>query len=67
LPGAVIGLVFVKISLDQAKEATTEYQNNPHKYKAVSMETFKKGRTMAYIGLAIFILEIVAFLAYTSR
>ncbi len=66
LPGAIVGLVLVKMSLDQAKEAMIEYQSNPGKYKDASIETVKSGRKMAYIGLAVFILEIVIFLAYTS-
>lgn len=65
-PGGIIGLVLVKMSLNQAKEASIEYQNNPDKYKPDSMERVNKGRTMAQIGLAIFILEILIIVMCTS-
>jgi len=62
-PGAIIGLVFVKISLDQGKAALEEYATYPNKYREQSLQRVKSGRTMAYIGLAFFIVEILAILA----
>ena len=62
-PGAIIGLVLVKISLTQAKAALEEYAAYPDKYKDESLRRVKAGRTMAYIGLAFFIVEILAILA----
>jgi hypothetical protein len=66
LPGAIIGLVFVKISLEQARDAITAYQNKPQMYTLSSFEMVKKGRMFARIGLAVFIAEIVALVAFMS-
>lgn len=66
LPGAIIGLVLIKVSLEQAKEGLTTYHNNPQEYKLSSYELMKKGRMLARIGLAIFIIEIVALVAFMS-
>lgn len=65
-PGAIIGLVLIKISLEQAKVALTTYQEDSGKYRMESVKKVKSGRTMAYIGLAIFICEILALVGYTS-
>jgi len=66
-PGAVIGLVFVKISLDQAKATLDIYHGNPNKFKPESLKKVKNGRTMAYIGLGLFIAEILLLVGYTAR
>ena len=65
-PGAIIGLVLIKISLEQAKVALTTYQEDSGKYRMESVKKVKSGRTMAYIGLVIFICEILALVGYTS-
>jgi hypothetical protein len=64
LPGAIIGLVLVKLSLDQAKMAITDLANNPSSYRAESVKRVKNGRLMARIGLVFFILDIIAILAF---
>lgn len=66
LPGGIIGLVFVKISLDQAKEARIEFNKKPGVYQRASIERVNQGRRFAYIGLTVFILEIVFILTYSS-
>lgn len=66
LPGAIIGLVLVKICLDQAGQALTAYKTDPGRYKEASVQKVRSGRTMAYIGVAIFILEILVFVIYTA-
>lgn len=64
LPGALIGLVLIKVSLDQAQDALTTYQQAPQEYKQRSYELLLQGRRFARIGLAIFILEIVALVIF---
>jgi len=63
LPGAIIGLVLVKVSLDQGRVALDTYAEYPNKYTDESLRRVKAGRTMAYIGLVFFIGEILAILA----
>ncbi|MES2554611.1 MAG: hypothetical protein V4604_00595 [Bacteroidota bacterium] len=65
-PGAIIGLVLIKISLEQAKVAMTSYQEDSGRFRIESYKKVKSGRTMAYIGLVIFICEILALVGYTS-
>lgn len=65
-PAAIIGLVLVKISLDQAKMAMSEYKENPNQFREESIKLVKRGRVMAYIGLGFFIIEIVALMIYMS-
>jgi hypothetical protein len=67
LPGAIIGLVLVKISLDQGKAALVEYKASPERFSLSSYKKVKRGRMFAYIGLAMFILEILALVLYTAR
>lgn len=59
----VIGLVLVKMSLDQGRVALDAYAEYPNKYTDESLRRVKAGRTMAYIGLAFFIVEIVALMS----
>ena len=66
-PGSIIGLVFVKISLDQAKATLEIYQRNPNKFKPESLKKVKNGRIMAYIGLGLFIVEILLLVGYSAR
>lgn len=66
-PGAIIGLVLIKVSLDQAKVALTSYQEDSGKFRIESYKKVKNGRTMAYIGLVFFIVEILAIVVYTSN
>ncbi|MDX2360892.1 MAG: hypothetical protein QNK23_08810 [Crocinitomicaceae bacterium] len=66
VPAAIIGLVLIKISLEQAKVALTEYRKDPDHYRISSIKMIKRGRTFAYIGLALFILELIALVAYMS-
>lgn len=65
-PAAIVGLVLVKISLEQAKVALNEYKEKPSFYKLSSIKRIKQGRIFAYIGLSLFILEIVALVTYMS-
>lgn len=66
LPGGIIGIVLVKVCFDHAKEALREYNLHPNRYKNSSLRKIKNGKTMAYIGLSVFILEILGFVIYTS-
>lgn len=65
-PAAIIGIILVKISLDQAKVAMTEYKNSPEQFRMSSINMVKRGRVFAYIGLALFVLEIIALMIYMS-
>lgn len=66
IPSAILGLVLVKISLEQAKVALKEYDKNPSNYRLSSLKMLKRGRTFAYIGLTLFIVELIALMAYMS-
>lgn len=66
VPGAVIGLIFIKISLDQAREAEKYRINFPGMYNEAAVERVKKGVRMARLGLVLFVLEIVTLIAYMS-
>lgn len=66
LPGTIIGLILVKMTLDQAKIALKDFKNNPSHYKSHSIKKVKNGQLMAYIGLSFVILEILGLLIYTS-
>lgn len=65
-PAAFIGLVFVKLCLDQAKEAMEDIRKNPDGYTQASKKEVRQGRTMGLIGLSLFILEIVVLVGYMS-
>ena len=65
-PAGIIGLILVKMSLDQSKLALAEYKNAPSQFRISSIKKVKRGRIMAYVGLALFILEIVALVTYMS-
>ncbi len=64
--GAMLGLILVRICLNQAKEALDEYQRNPGVYKMSSFNRVKKGQRFAYIGVGIIIAEVVALVAVMS-
>lgn len=66
LPGAIIGLILIKMSLEQAKKARIEYELNSKKYYLSSIRKVKKGQTFARIGLFIFIVEIIILLIIMS-
>lgn len=66
LPGAIIGLVFIKMSLDQAKEARIAFKENPERYLPETVKKVELGRKLALIGLGLFIFEIVFILAFSS-
>ena len=66
MPAAIIGLMLVKISLEQSKIALTEYKDAPSQFRESSIKMVKRGRTFAFIGLALFILEIIALVTYMS-
>lgn len=66
LPGAIVGLVLVKLSLDQASEARNAIENHPQSYKDSSIKRVKNGTMMARIGLGLFIVEIIALVLFMS-
>lgn len=66
LPGAIIGLMFIKMSLDQAKEANVTIEMYPGKYPEPLIKKVQDGSTMARIGLTMFVVEIIALIAYMS-
>ena len=66
VPAAIIGLVLIKMSLEQAREAIKEYEENPVIYRVDSIKRVKLGKTFAYIGLFLFILELIALVAFMS-
>jgi hypothetical protein len=66
LPGALIGLVLVKMSLEQSKESLIQYKLNPNFYSQDSVNKLKLGRKFAWIGLIMFLLEIVLLMVYMS-
>lgn len=66
LPGAIIGLVLVKMSLEQSKESLIQYKLNPNFYSQESVNKLKLGRKFAWIGLIMFLLEIVLLMVYMS-
>lgn len=66
IPAAIVGLVLVKISLEQSKVALKEYNDNPSLYKTSSIYYVKQGRKYASIGLGIFIFEIITLVSIMS-
>lgn len=66
VPAAIIGLILIKLSLDQAKEARIAYNKQPERYLESSYAKVKQGRIMAYIGLTLFIVEIITLVGYMS-
>lgn len=66
IPAAIVGLVLIKISLEQAKVAIKEYNTNPSLYRLRSINMIRRGRTFARIGLTLFIGELIALVTYMS-
>lgn len=66
VPAAIIGLVLIKMSLEESKGALKEYTENPRFYQPNSVSMVKRGRIFAYIGLGLFIVELVALMTYMS-
>jgi len=66
VPAAIVGLVLIKISLEQAKVAIKEYNENPSFFRPSSISMIRRGRTFAYIGLTLFVVEIIALMTYMS-
>lgn len=66
VPGAIIGLIFIKLSLDQARDARTEFNESPEKYTHSTIEKVNKGRNLALIGLGLFVIEIIGILIISS-
>lgn len=67
LPGTIIGLILLKISFDQSKQAISEYRKAPAQYTLSSYRKVKTGRTFVIIGLVVFLLEIAAVVVYTGQ
>lgn len=65
-PGSIIGLVLVKMSIEQSSEAIKIYSQNSEQYDVRSIKKVKSGRIMAYIGLGLFIAEIILLVTYMS-
>lgn len=66
VPGAVVGLIFIKMSLDQAKETEKHRADFPEMYTEAAIARVKKGVFMARAGLVLFVCEIVALIACMS-
>lgn len=67
VPGFMVGLILTKLCFDDSKIALETYKANPHQYKESSLAKIRNGRTLAYIGLGVFVLESIVFLGYVSR
>ena len=65
-PGSVIGLVLVNISLNQSKEAISSIGKKSQEYGQARFRKIKQGRTMAYIGLTFFVVELIALVVLMS-
>ncbi|MFT6442932.1 MAG: hypothetical protein ACJASQ_001009 [Crocinitomicaceae bacterium] len=65
-PGSIIGLIFIKLSLDQAREARKSTELTPGKYTEKSLKKIRVDRTFAYIGLGLFIFEILFLFVYMT-
>lgn len=66
IAGSILGLVLVKLCFDHGKVATDLYRQNPDLYTEDSVSKLKRGKAMAYTGIAISIAEVLAFMAYTA-
>jgi len=66
VPAAIVGLILVKMSLEQSNVALAEYKQSPNQFRSRSINLVKKGRILAFIGLALFIAEIIALVIYMS-
>ncbi len=64
--GGLLGLVLVRISLQQATDALESYKRSPQDYLDSSYRLVLKGQRLARIGVGIFIGEIVLLVAYMS-
>ena len=60
--GFIFALYLINISLKRSSESLREYKKNPNSYKQTSLKRVKQGRTYAFIALAIWLAELLAFL-----
>ena len=66
VPAAIVGLILVKMSIEQSKVALAEYEKSPNQFRNSSINLVKRGRMLAFVGLALFIAEIIALVIYMS-
>lgn len=64
--GALFGLILVRISINQAKDALEAYKKEPNIYKQSSFELVKKGQRLAYIGVGIIVMELIVLVGIMS-
>jgi hypothetical protein len=62
--GFVMGLIFAKLCMDQARVALAAYELEPHKYRPDSLSRVKRGKLLATIGLGIFALELLLLIGF---
>lgn len=66
LISVLLGLIFVKQCFDLAREAEKSIAANPDKYLESSIKKIKTGKMMGYIGLGIFLAEIILLVGFMS-
>lgn len=66
LISVLLGLIFVKQCLDLARDAEKSIAANRDKYLESSIKKIKTGKMMGYIGLGIFLAEIILLVGYMS-
>lgn len=62
--GFMLGLYLINISLTRSREALDDYKKSPDRYKTKSLQRVKTGRKLALAALALWVLEILAFLIF---
>jgi len=64
VPGGIIGLVLIRISLNRAKTANRLFEENTNIYSDSSISKIKLGMLFSYMGICFFTLEIIGLLIY---
>lgn len=62
----ILGLIFVKQCFDLVRGAEKDIANNPGKYLDTSIQKIKTGKLLGYIGLGIFLVEVILLIGFMS-
>lgn len=62
----ILGLIFMKQCFDLVRGAEKDIAENPGKYLDSSIQKIKTGKTLGYIGLGIFLVEVILLVGFMS-
>lgn len=66
VPGGIIGLLFVKMSLDRSKVVLKLHIDNPTLYSETSLNKIEKGVLFSKIGIALFVVGLIGLVLIMS-